>query len=79
MARLTDISATGMGLAFPGLLGCGTRLRVEFVTEAGRYVSMFARVVRVDATSREITSLVNHGLTYIDEPGDFIDYTPELG
>ena len=78
MARMLDISATGIGLAFPGLLGCGTRLRIEFDTEVGRHVTMFAKVVRVEVTGREIKKLINHGLTYITKPEDFVDYSPEL-
>lgn len=68
IARLLDLSATGMGLAFPGIVSVGARLKVEFDSEAGRHVTWFGQVVRVDADGPDVTQLVVHGLIRIEEP-----------
>jgi hypothetical protein len=60
VVRVADISATGLRIDVPGILGLDTMVKVSFTTEAGRRVSVVAKVVRIDGN--DLTRLVSHGL-----------------
>ncbi|HEY3331010.1 MAG TPA: PilZ domain-containing protein [Capsulimonadaceae bacterium] len=68
VSRLTDISAAGLRLDFPGVMSVGMRIRVEFETEMGRSVTLHGEVVRCDSTVDVTSQLVVHGLCIIDQP-----------
>jgi hypothetical protein len=68
VGRLTDISAAGLRIDFPGMMSVGTRLQVDFETEAGRAVTLHGEVVRCDSGVDITSQLVVHGLTIIEEP-----------
>lgn len=68
VSRLTDISAAGLRLEFPGVLSVGMRIRVDFETESGRAVTLHGEVVRCDSLVEVTSQLVVHGLCIIEPP-----------
>ena len=68
VGRLTDISAAGLRIDFPGLLSVGMRLRVDFETDIGRPVTLHGEVVRCTSGVDITSQLVVHGLCIIEEP-----------
>jgi len=67
VARLCDISTSGMRLDVPGRLPVGTRVRILFTSDTGKAATLHCEVVRIEENRRPTALLTSHGLKMIKE------------